>query len=487
MQYQGEAVIVNRILKILNGVCAAAALLTVLLSCEPTVVTDYQAFMDAGLSKALIVLNGNAESISALDPVSGNVYDNIQIVGHSGTNSAVPVDIMTYGSSLFVMLSGQNSIESYDKTSLDYMDDGKHYFKNGYNPMAFIPVPGKSWVFTAGFENDEVQPVNLMLPSDNYDFIKSYETLTMPADAHSETKSEPSDKNAVGDNKKRGSTGGAVLSDGASSRLFVTNVRYDSSILMTEDGELVENVKAGGYFREATLSIFSFNADAMQDGASAADLSFSLVKEISLEELFYEAAGGEYFPGDGLNPQSAYILEGRLHVICTGTNGGSLSVYTDGEYIPPGFAKGDTKPGTDPDDGLIIILDISNPDYPSYLAHLDIGGSPVGFRTSVDTVRKTVYLAGVGGIESYVYGESVGSFAVKHSSADMILTSENPDTDYYSGLYYDDSDSALYISFYTGDSIKTIAVSGTADAGVYTEGNSYITGDGPGALCILEK
>lgn len=483
----------NKILLKLFVFGIVAAFFTALSSCAPAIVTDYQAYMDAGLSKAVLVLNGHAESISAIDPASGIVYDNVQLVGHSGTNSAVPVDIMTYGSNLIVMLSGQNSIESYDKIDLDYIEGGKHYFKNGYNPMAFIPVPEKSWVFTTGFETDEVQPVNLSATSDNYDFIKSYESVTMPAGAHSETRVDPLVRNAVGDNKKRGSTGGAVLVNGVFSRLYVTNVRYDSSILMTEAGELVEypeasgrNVKAGGYFREATISIFSFNADAMQNGASGAAINFSLVKEINLEQLLYTAGGG-YFPGNGLNPQSAFILDGRLNVICTGTNGGSSKVFTDGEYIPPGFDAGDQKPGTDPDDGLIIIFDISDPDNPAYMAHLEIGGSPVGFRNSVDSVRKTVYLAGVGGIQSYRYGASSGSYAAQHSSMNMILTSQNPDTDYYSGLYYDDSDNVLYISFYTGDSIKSIVIAGTADSPSYSEGNSYTVGDGPGALCILKK
>ena len=494
MVHQREDFLVKKILLKPPVFTAAAVLLTALSSCAPAVVTDYQAYMDAGLSKAVLVLNGDAESISALDPVSGKVYNNIQLVGHSGTNRAVPSDMMISGDRLTVMLSGQNSTESYDKINLDYVEVGKHYFKNGYNPMTFIPVPEKSWVFAAGFETDEVQPVNLSAASDNYAFVKAYEPVTMPADAHSETKAAVSAGNAVGDNRKRGSTGGAVLQNGAFSRLYVTNVRYDPSVLMTEDGELVEypeasgrNVKAGGHFREATVSIFAFNADAMTDGASPASINFRLLKEVSLEQLFNEAAGGDYFPGDGLNPQSAFILDGRLNVICTGANGGSVSVYSEAEYIPPGFSAGDQKPGTDPDDGLIIILDISEPDNPAYMTHLEIGGSPAGFRNSIDSVRRIVYLAGVGGIQSYRYGASPGDFAVQHASANMILTSQNPDTDYYSGLYYDDSDDVLYISFFTGDSIKTVIAAGSADSPLYTEGNSYSVGDGPGALCILKN
>ena len=466
-----------------------------LFSCEPDIKTDYQEYMEAEPERVVLVLNGHSETLSAIDGAEGLVYNDIRPVGYSGTNNAIPSDILVSGDNIYVLLSGQNSIESYNKLSLDYIDDGEHYFKNGYNPMAFIPVTGTSWVFVAGFEADEVQPVNLATPAANYSFAAAYEGVTMPSDAHSETKASATVKNAVGDNKARSSTGGAVYLNGADSRLYITNVRYDASILQTEsDGSLAEYpadsdryVKAGGYFREATLSIFGFNADAMVDGAADSSLAFSLIKEINLESLYHTAAGGEYFPGDGLNPQSVFILDGRLNIICTGTNGGTVRKYSADEYIPAGYAVGDEKPGTNPDDGIVLVLDLSDPDTPSYLTSLDIGGSPVGYRNAVDTTARIVYLAGVGGLQSYRYGTSVGDYVILHSSSNLLLGTENPESDFYSGLCYDSTDSALYVGFYSDDSVKTIQITGTASSPSYSEGMSYTVGDGPGALCILER
>ncbi|MDC7124967.1 MAG: hypothetical protein PQJ46_05340, partial [Spirochaetales bacterium] len=470
------------------------------LSCEPETLTDYQAYMKASPSRSLLVLNGSAESISAIDSETGTVYNNIQTVGHSGTNNAIPSDILIQDDTIYVVLSGQNSIESYNAESLDYVDDGRHYFENGYNPMCFIPVDGTSWIFCAGFETDELQAVNLSEPETDYSFLSCFEDVSISSDANDETQVSSTLKNAVGDNHSRCATGGAVLSDGSSSRLYVSNVRYDASILMTEsDGSLAEYpadsgryVQAPGYFREATISIFSFNADAMADGASDSDLSFSLVKEIDLESLFYAAAGssfgtGSYFPGNGLNPQSVFILGDRLNVICTGTNGGSAKYYSDSEYIPDGYSSGDEKPGTNSDDGVIIVLDISDPDSPSVLTWLNIGGSPSGFRNAIDDSRGVVYLAGVGGIQSYSYGSESSDYSVLHSSSDFILEADNSESDYYSGLYYDSDDNLLYISFYSGDSVKTISVAGDSSPYNYSESSSYSVGDGPGALGFLEK
>jgi hypothetical protein len=492
MESSGE----NKDMKKITAYITCVLLLAVLLSCKPEPATEYAAYAAAAPEKAVLVLNAHSESISAYDPAENVVYNNIQTVGHSGTNKAIPADLLLYGGNIHVLLSGQNSIETYNKVSLDYVDKGKHYFKNGYNPMAFIPVPGRPWVFTAGFETDEIQAVNLTDAETDYSFYRSFEAVTLPEGAHTETKAAASAGNAVGDNKRRSSTGGAVLAGGTSSRLYITNVRYDPTILMTEpDGTLAEYpessgtyVRAPGYFREATLSIFSFNEKAMVNGAPDSSLAVSLVKEINLESLFYEAAAsGSYFPGNGLNPQSAFILDGRLNIICTGTNGGSIRNYTSEEYIPAGYSEDDVKPGTDPDDGVVIILDISSPDTPVYMTHLAIGGSPAGFREAVDPVRKIVYLAGVGGIQSYSYGSSAADYSVMHSSSDMILASAQTADNFYSGLSYDTDADVLFVSSYTDDSINTINVTGTAGSPGYTYGTSVKAGDGPGALSMLQR
>jgi hypothetical protein len=323
----------------------------------------------------------------------------------------------------------------------------------------------------------------------------------MPTDSNSETTTDPTDKNATGDNKDRGSSCGVVYLNGTSSRLYVSNVRYDASILLKDpwyedEADLAEwsgnSVKAGGYFREATISIFGFNADVLTDGATDTEINLKLIKEINLEDLFYNGKGsGEYFPGNGLNPQSLFILDGMLNIVCTGTNGGSTSYYGDSEFIPDDlpeeYSDDNEKPGTNPDDGVIIIADISDPDNPAYITHLDIGGSPSGFRNAIDSDRKIVYLAGVGGIQSYRYGEDADSYTVLHPYSNMLLTAEDPDSDYYAGLCYDEIYNALYISFYSDDSLKRIDVSGTEESPIYSDTQSFSVGDGPGALCILEN
>jgi hypothetical protein len=481
---------------IIIGVLIAAIL--IFSSCHPPSVSDYSDFMQDNPHRIVIVLNGSSENMSAMVPESGEIYLNLQLVGHNSTSSAIPSDIMVTGETVNVLLSGQNSIEGYDSKTLDYIDAGKHYFKNSFNPMAFIPVPGKNWAFTGGLETDEIQIVNLSEAGTDYSFIKSFSPVAIPERSHQEVQVAATVKNAVGDNHKRGSTGGAVLEAGVSSRLYVTNVRYDSNILLTDGGVLAQyppdsgkNVSAGGYFREATLSIFSFNSDALNSGAADSAIDLQLVKELNLESMVTAAwAERTYYPGDGLNPQSAFILDGRLNIICTGTNGGAVKFFTDGEYLPLGYSAGDEKPGTEPDDGFILVFDISDagsPDNPVYLTRLNIGGSPVGFRQGVDTVRKIVYLAGVGGVQSYRYGAAPGDYAVLHPSSSMILTAASPDTDYYSGLCYDETDDVIYISFYSGDQLKSVNVTGSAASPVYTEGRSWQTGDGPGALEIIER
>ncbi len=481
--------------KLLKLTAFAATALT-FTSCPPETATDYQAYMSAGLSKAVFVINADAESLSAVDPAGQKVYNHIQLVGYSGSNTAIPSDLIVNWDYIHVLLSGQNSIETYDKLTLDYIDAGRHYFKNGYNPIAFIPVPGTSWVFCPGFGTDQVQPVNLASPSTDYSFADSWTAVDLSGAANTESTVAATALNAVGDNKKRGSSSGAVFVNGADSRLYVGNVRYDASIRLTEaDGSLAEypagsgnEVRAPGYFRQATVSVFGFDANAMTDGASDAALNFRLIKEINLEDLYRSAAGAvDYFPGDGLNPQSVFMLDGLLNIVCTGTNGGSARTFSDAEYIPDGFSAGGVKPGTDPDDGVIIILDPSaDPDNPAYVTSLDIGGSPCGYRESVDTGRKIVYLAGVGGIQSYIYGSSTAGFSVEHSSSELLLAADTPESDFYSGLAFDSADDVLYISFYSDDSMKTLNVSGGSASAAYSEGPSYSLGDGPGAVSILE-
>ncbi len=482
-----------------GGMSISALILLITLSCTPVYDTDYQAFFAADVQRCLYILNGSAESLSGLDLDEGTIYNSLQTVGYYNSSSAVPNDLYQYDGRLYVVLSGQNAIEAYDAGEsadaqiLDYLPDYRHYFKNGYNPMYFIPVDGTSWVFVSGYKTDEVQLVNLNDTETAYSFTACFEELDDSSFEHSETQTEPTVKNAAGDNKKRGSTSGSVYIDGGTGWLYVTNVRYDAGILLTEGDTLAEysgsNVQAPGEFREATLSIFSFNVPALTDGAAESSINLHLVAELNLEDIYYGASdvNGEYFPGNGLNPQSSFIHNGLLTIVCTGTNGGSASAFTDSEYLPylPGsttvrYDVGAEKPGTNPDDGIILVLDLSSPAAPSYEGHLDIGGSPVLFRESVDESGQTVYLAGVGGIQSFKYGNSFSGYSVLHSSDNMIIEAENTAYDYYSGLSYDEDDDLLYISFFSEDRIVAVTPEGVS-------AGSWTSGDGPGALLIYNK
>lgn len=473
----------------------AAALLGLLLftACPTEVKTDYQAFREADPSRVLYLLNGSGETFSGLDCEGGVLYNDLQTLGHTAGSRGIPNDILIREGRIFVLLSGQNSIESYDAVSLDYVD--RLYLKNGFNPLNFIPAGDTGYAFITGYKTDEVVLVDLRELSLASAFVPVYEAVSLPDGAHEESSAATTLKNGVGDNKHRGVTGGAVLLNGADSRLYLSNVRYDPKILLTDgDGNPVEYggsvVRANGYFRQGTLSVLCFDADALGGGGSG-DPSLALIREIDLDSLYRTAAGGEsYFPGDGLNPQSLLLLEGRLHVVCTGTNGGEPRTFTAGEYIPPGYDVGDTVPGTDPDDGLVLILDTADggtPDAPIYERHLAIGGSPAAFRSSVDGDAKIVYLAGVGGIHAYSYGPGAGDFSILRGGDNPVVTAENPPADYYSHLFYDSADRILYASFFSGSSLLAVSVSGPGSNPTYGPPLVRRTGDGPGALALWER
>ena len=458
-----------------------------ILSCKPDIETDYQAFMEDSPENSILIVNGNSETLSAIDTATGKTYQNIQTLGHSNTNRAIPNDILVNNDKIHIVLSGQNSMESYKTENFDYIDDGKHYFVNGYNPMIFIPIIDTNFVFVTGLGKDQIQLVDLDSPLTKYPFIGCYSKVEMPENSNSESQTTATTTNATGDNKPRTSTGGACLSNGSNSILYITNVRYDCSILMTSDGEIVqydgEPVRAPGYFREATLSIFRFDIDNLDNG-------YELISEVNLESLFYEKTDSfdgvqSYFPGNGLNPQSAFILDGLLNVICTGTNGGSIGKYSDSEYIPDGFSVGNIKPGTNPDDGLVLIFNIGTPNEPELIKFLNIGGSPCGFRQAIDTKNKIVYLAGVGGIQAYHFGATASDYIVTQSSSNLIMGAENIESDYYSGLCFNSETSQLFVSFYSSDCVKSVQVYGSYPKLTYSNANTYDTGDGPGAMCNM--
>jgi hypothetical protein len=471
-------VVPERRLPILNKTSLfhiSLTLFTLLLfSCEEEIKTDYQSFMDKDYPSALLVLNGEAETISAYSAEDDKVFKNLQLVGHNGSSEAWPADMVQSGDSVYVICSGQNSIEKYSAETLDY--EGEIYLKNGFNPMALCLLGDGTKAAVSGYVSDEIVLVDLAGMTKLSGFIPAFEEVAITnseLEENSEIKKNPIEKNAVGDNKKRGTTGLAV----SGTVLYAGNVRYDSSILLTDsNGALItyegSDARAAGYFREGTISIFQIS----DDYASA-----TLTREINLQDQFEGRGGEAYFPGNGLNPQSLFVLEGKLHIVCTGTNGGSARTYTSGEYIPTGYSEGDIVPGTDPDDGVILIMDLTDPLNPNLEKILNIGGSPSGFRDSADKAGKVLYLAGVGGIQSYNYA----SETVLRGSDNTILAGDNPSADFYSHVLYDSD--RLFVSDYTHDKLNILIISDNGTDYSYELAESRTIGDGPGALSILTR
>lgn len=446
-------------------------LLVLTLSCQPDIKSEYQEFYDKNYSSVLFMLSGSAECLDAYSPEDERLYRNLQTVGHNGSSEAWTADLLVDDGSLYVICSGQNVIERYDARSLDY--EGQIYLKNGFNPLLMAKVGSSGQAVVSGFATDEMVMVNLNDLSVTGSFKTVYEAVTLPGGSHNETQVTPTTKNAAGDNHSRAPTGIAVSGD----TIYVSNVRYDPSIKLTDsDGNLAKHngsdVRAAGNFREATLSIYTVDPSG-QD--------ISLQREINLDALYSELPGkGGYFPGNGLNPQSLFVLNGKLHIVCTGTNGGSARTFTSSEYIPEGYSVGDTVPGTDPDDGLILVMNISgaNASNPVLEKAVDCGGSPVGFRSSVDSSRNTIYMAGVGGVQSYNY---LSEQSVRGSS-NPILAGSNPSMDYYSHVLFQDD--ILYISSYSDNRLNRIDV---LSNGTYGSPRSLSCSGGPGALAFYTR
>ncbi|OQY30771.1 MAG: hypothetical protein B6241_15345 [Spirochaetaceae bacterium 4572_59] len=366
---------------------------TLFFSCSESIETDYQDYLSKGYSEVLFILNGGAETFSAYAPSDESVYQNLQLVGHNGSSAAWPIDLLYANGSLYTVCSGQNTIEQYDAKTLDYQDT--IYLKNGYNPMTLCLLGDGSKAAVAGFESDEIILVDLAEMEKTSDFVKAYEEADLPKydPEIKDPKVDSTNKNASGENHPRATTGLATYG----SVLYASNVRYQKPVLLTDSDRNIIYYKgykaiAAGLFREGTLSVFE-----MTSGYENA----VLIAEINLQAE-YESLGGEtYFPGNGLNPQSLFILEDKLHIICTGNNGGDTQYYSDNMYIPTiedmgvAYSKGDEIPGTDSDDGIILIMDLSDPERPRAESYLEIGGSPEGFRHSMDKINSIMYLAGV--------------------------------------------------------------------------------------------
>jgi len=440
----------------------------VIISCKPEIESEYQEFYNKNYSQVLFILSGTAECLDAYSPDDDKVFTNLQTVGHNSGSEAWPSDLLIRDSSIYTICSGQNVVEKYDARSLDYL--GKIYLKNGFNPLLLNPVGDEGQAVVSGFASDEIVMVSLEDLTMTGSFSSVFEEVTLADGSHRESKTAVTTKNAVGDNHFRSPTGVAATGN----TVYVSNVRYDSSILLTNgSGDLISydgaNVRAAGSFREGTLSVFS---------TDTSNQTATLVRELNLDDLYTKKSGINYFPGNGLNPQSLFVLNGKLHVVCTGTNGGEKRNYTSGEYHPEEYDLSDPITGTDTDDGLILVIDISDAQNPVLESAISIGGSPVGFRSSQDSSRNILYLAGVGGIQSYNYSTE----QILHGSSDPILAGRRTSTEFYYSIFF--LDDVLYISNFTNNSLNRIQV---LNDGTYNLLDSKSTSGGPGALAFYTR
>lgn len=126
------------------------------------------------------------------------------------------------------------------------------------------------------------------------------------------------------------------------------------------------------------------------------------------------------------NPQSiiAFPSLNEIHVICTGINGGQ-----------------------DSNDGKINIIDTGTDEI---IKTISIGGSPSG--NAVDTLNKTVYLTGIGGIQAYNY--ETGN--VIHGSDNYLITGDDPENDFFSGITIDPVYNHIFICNFSYDKIIVI-------------------------------
>jgi hypothetical protein len=169
-----------------------------------------------------------------------------------------------------------------------------------------------------------------------------------------------------------------------------------------------------------------------------------------------EGPGGEggYEEGKGCNPQSAIAFPSldEVHVICTGTNGGD-----------------------DSDDGEIVVInaDPSSPGYLDIKQRVFIGGSPTGGPGSVDEGRNLVYLTGVGGLQSYDYGDgTAGSLTAVRDSSDYIIVGDDPGSDFYSGVVYEPETDIIFVTLFTDDEVISLS------AETYSELARFSSSDG---------
>ncbi len=128
------------------------------------------------------------------------------------------------------------------------------------------------------------------------------------------------------------------------------------------------------------------------------------------------------------NPQGVIALPEleEVHIICTGKNGG---------------------PGSD--DGKIVIVDAKKD---QKVGQLDIGGSPGWGGNGIDWQRKIIYLTGMGGLMSYNYQTR----KIIHPSSNYLVTGQDPNGDFYSGVVVDITNNRLFVCHFNRDKILVL-------------------------------
>ena len=179
----------------------------------------------------------------------------------------------------------------------------------------------------------------------------------------------------------------------------------------------------GSSFGEGTVSVIDSSTDAV-------------VGTISIQADGWTAG----MPGG--NPQSMIAVPSRneIHVVLTGAYG---------------EAEGD--------DGEIVILDASDPDPANLVVkdRLTVGGSPVIGPDSLDGTTGRTWLAGVGGIMTYIIpaagapaGDPALAPAIEHGSDDLFY--EGSKEAFFAGACLDPGSARLFVADFNGDRLLVL-------------------------------
>lgn len=185
-------------------------------------------------------------------------------------------------------------------------------------------------------------------------------------------------------------------------------------------------------YGEGSLAVIDLDTGSILEKG----LSFEGISAVNCQSLFYDESSD------------------TVHVICTGVNSGD---------------------GTD--DGKVFILDAEDLTVDQVL---DIGGTPVVGKSSIDTVQGIVYLAGQGMVLSYALGDDSSDAHILHGSDDPLFLEDSDDAVYF-GIAADTDNGRLFLSNFRDDAIEVYDLDDHELIDVLT------VSDGPSKLLLHEE